>query len=975
MLVAERPWGFDSLRPHFGEPSAATSVFDHATGPSYADLIAPPPDPPRTWQQLLECRVEKKWDSFSWITARALISSLNDQLNSQAPTLVPELRDRWRDCTVAGSENWPNRVVDVKSASSFIVLGDPGEQDRSQYIVAPRLREVVDSEDGPAFMVICSDVIYPSGDINDYVDAFYVPYSEVGVPVYALPGNHDWYDGLTGFMWHFCGLDELDAEAYGGPRAGKRREWLVRLLWRRPSAEKPELRLAERRANRQAANGEWAPLQPGSYFALDLDRLRVVCIDTGIDGKIDETQAKWLVDVSSEDTRPKVLLTGKPLIVDNEYRPRPIDWDAGNALARQFPTVDSIVRHEPHRYVAAVGGDIHNFQYYEGELDGRRLDYVVSGAGGAYMGATHPIGYELEPEPGKNHAVPGAIREAAFYPDRADSLRHFGQELLPRLWRLLRALILMFIGLGAAAAWVLTTDDHDLHRDELDVAAIVLGGLVLVRFLLPPSALRSPAFRLYVCATALVAGFVLGLAGWWLDPDGFGHNLLGWTVLTAGGAGSALLMRETGWWQVKNESEIQIGTLWLWVALALLCLGVGGLVWLGGASPWVLVAAVLVLVAAAVGWWARSRGHWSAKAAIAIAFAVQGIAAVVGVFTIAPERADAGVGWSILAVIAFLCLVVPLVLLAWLALAAALARGTALFGGISFRSAWGRVGGGIQQLLPLILATALVGLGFLLDSWIDDDDRWRAALTTVMTIVLPVAALFGIDWARRRSHDGLHKRDIAVVAVGLFVLAHRDLLDDGADLALAAAGAVALVTALTWLRKPLGSARYKLDVALLVAAALALLWEFDVPDTWVPQAVVAGAVVLVLVLTGIALIHLVFLGAWTMLVDSETHRDEEQFTREDAEKVIDWRARKGAARPESGVLRRKANIVFPGAGRPHGPLQEKVAEIYDVDDPPFYKNFLVLRTTEAALEIDAHLVRDETSVEPSTFTIPWPAPA
>ncbi len=26
-------------------------------------------------------------------------------------------------------------------------------------------------------------------------------------PIYALPGNHDWYDELEGFMFHFCGVE------------------------------------------------------------------------------------------------------------------------------------------------------------------------------------------------------------------------------------------------------------------------------------------------------------------------------------------------------------------------------------------------------------------------------------------------------------------------------------------------------------------------------------------------------------------------------------------------------------------------------------------------------------------------------------------------------------------------------------------------------------------------------------------------
>ena len=72
----------------------------------------------------------------------------------------------------------------------------------------------------PGFVMIASDVIYPAGDVDDYYDGVYRPYRSadpnfrVDVPLLGLPGNHDWYDGLAGFMYHFTGQDRLPAAAY-----------------------------------------------------------------------------------------------------------------------------------------------------------------------------------------------------------------------------------------------------------------------------------------------------------------------------------------------------------------------------------------------------------------------------------------------------------------------------------------------------------------------------------------------------------------------------------------------------------------------------------------------------------------------------------------------------------------------------------------------------------------------------------------
>ena len=88
--------------------------------------------------------------------------------------------------------------------ASFFVLGDPGEGDDSQYQVLRPLRAL---QDGIHFTYIVSDVIYPAGDALDYYDNYFWPYRDLPGPIYAIPGNHDWYDGLNGFMTHLCNAD------------------------------------------------------------------------------------------------------------------------------------------------------------------------------------------------------------------------------------------------------------------------------------------------------------------------------------------------------------------------------------------------------------------------------------------------------------------------------------------------------------------------------------------------------------------------------------------------------------------------------------------------------------------------------------------------------------------------------------------------------------------------------------------------
>src|SRR5262245_45530296 len=85
---------------------------------------------------------------------------------------------------------------------SFLVIGDPGEGDASQYSLVSRYLEL-GRRDDVKFLVVSSDVIYPAGSMHDYEANFYLPFQGFAKPIYAIPGNHDWYDALEGFNANF----------------------------------------------------------------------------------------------------------------------------------------------------------------------------------------------------------------------------------------------------------------------------------------------------------------------------------------------------------------------------------------------------------------------------------------------------------------------------------------------------------------------------------------------------------------------------------------------------------------------------------------------------------------------------------------------------------------------------------------------------------------------------------------------------
>src|SRR5262249_6008132 len=85
---------------------------------------------------------------------------------------------------------------------TFLVIGDPGEGDASPCSPASRYLRLGQNDD-VRFLVVYSDVIYPAGPIEDYEAKFYLPLQGFAKPVYAIPGNHDWFDALEGFNANF----------------------------------------------------------------------------------------------------------------------------------------------------------------------------------------------------------------------------------------------------------------------------------------------------------------------------------------------------------------------------------------------------------------------------------------------------------------------------------------------------------------------------------------------------------------------------------------------------------------------------------------------------------------------------------------------------------------------------------------------------------------------------------------------------
>jgi hypothetical protein len=207
---------------------------------------------------------------------------------------------------------------------------------------------------------------------------------------------------------------------------------------------------------------------------VDLGPLLLVGIDTGIEGSLDRAQGEWLLGVSATVNKPKVLLTGKPIYVDGTYRP--------GTIAGLNHTVDDVVREPAHRYVAVIGGDIHNYQRYPVHLaDGRTMVHIVSGGGGAFMHATHRIP-EVDLD-GVTEDGTDPDRETGdgfrCFPLRGDSIAFYSRAVRRGLRQLFRDNALLALGSTALTALLLLLAGVHWWTIELSLLILVPAALAL----------------------------------------------------------------------------------------------------------------------------------------------------------------------------------------------------------------------------------------------------------------------------------------------------------------------------------------------------------------------------------------------------------------------------------------------------------------------------------------------------------------
>jgi len=278
----------------------------------------------------------------------------------------------------------------------FVVIGDTGEGDPSQMSLRDQLI-AASKRDQVKFLVLSSDVIYPDGKMKDYETNFYLPFKGFEKPIYAIPGNHDWFDADEGFNANF--LDHDSAIAALKARLA------VDLKTEAISTDQRFAEITNEAKRLREYYGVRNGLQRGPYFELHSAGFSLIAVDTGILRTVDDKEKAWLESaLTRAGNNFKFVVLGHPFYVAGKYTAEDDrDFDEIHKLLQRFK-VD-----------VAMAGDTHDFEFYKEKYtqNGQPAEmlHFVDGGGGAYLSIGTALGFADKP----------AVQDYAYYP-RGDQL-------------------------------------------------------------------------------------------------------------------------------------------------------------------------------------------------------------------------------------------------------------------------------------------------------------------------------------------------------------------------------------------------------------------------------------------------------------------------------------------------------------------------------------------------------------------------
>jgi hypothetical protein len=321
------------------------------------------------------------------VGVRTIVSSVFGQYADQR--LIQAVSDTTDDTALVGRYNYSDPTalerrdriyVDPKSQSFWVdYVADVGDGFEPTYTMAYlmaqpelQLKGVAEPLRHGSILVMGGDQCYPQATRQEYESRLQRPYQwafDVPVPerkLFAIPGNHDWYDGLIAFDGLFCTARDKLSEGYGTPIGG------------------------------------WQCMQHRSYWALRLPhKWWIWGVDIQFGSSLDAAQINYFRTVAKKnDIGPDdkiVICMAEPSWVISEL--------LGEDPNDNFGQITSIARAGNSKICAVIAGDWHHYAHYHAPELGTH--FITSGGGGSFLHPTHVLKDSIKVRWPQDRASPG----------------------------------------------------------------------------------------------------------------------------------------------------------------------------------------------------------------------------------------------------------------------------------------------------------------------------------------------------------------------------------------------------------------------------------------------------------------------------------------------------------------------------------------------------------------------------------------
>lgn len=212
-----------------------------------------------------------------------------------------------------------------------------------------------------SFLILGGDEVYPTPSMEEYDNRFKGPFDAASKKfhangneraILAIPGNHDWYDGLSNFLKIFT-----------------QDRWV----------------------------GNWRTIQRRSYFAVKLPHnYWLWATDVQLNSDIDGLQLDYFQHIAvnfMKEGDKVILATAEPSWVYKEIINKDSTYKRLKYFEQVYITDDAYgLIGKKFKLVAMLTGDLHHYSHYtEQRSKDNTIHYITAGGGGAFMHSTNVL--------------------------------------------------------------------------------------------------------------------------------------------------------------------------------------------------------------------------------------------------------------------------------------------------------------------------------------------------------------------------------------------------------------------------------------------------------------------------------------------------------------------------------------------------------------------------------------------------------